>query len=69
MFKYSITAYVKDKTGYYLGSEQVTPITVYAKNAKEAEDKALTVVPDKHSHGSNYKWVIKINKIEEVVSN
>lgn len=69
MFKYSITAYVKDKTGYYLGSEQVTPITVYAKNAKEAEDKALTVVPEKHSYGSNYKWVIKINKIEEVVSN
>lgn len=69
MFKYNITAYVEDKTGYYLGSEQVTPITVYAKNAKEAEDKALTVVPEKHSYRSNFKWVINIDKIEEVISN
>lgn len=34
MFKYSITAYVEDKTGYYLGSEKVTPITVYAKSER-----------------------------------
>lgn len=25
MFKYSITAYVEDKKGYYLNPEQVTP--------------------------------------------
>lgn len=71
MFKYSVTAYIGDKTGYYLRSDEITRITVtvYARTAKEAEDKALTVVPDIYSFGSNFKWVINIDKIEEVISN
>lgn len=67
MFKYYITAFVKDKRGYYVGSEQVTGLTVYAINAQEAERKARSVIPEKDRSGSDWVWIVKIDKIEEVL--
>ena len=66
MFKYYITAFVKDKRGYYVGSEQVIKLTVYAINAQEAERKAHSILPesDKYSHDV---WIVRIDKIEEVL--
>jgi len=67
MFKYYITAWVKDKTGYYLTSEQVTEVTVYAKTAKEAEEKTLIALPPKMKYSSNYVWVLRIDKMEGIL--
>lgn len=67
MFKYYITAYVKDKSGYYVGSEQVTKLTVYAVNAKEAEEKSRAAIPEKNRYGSDWVWIIRIDKIDEVL--
>ena len=66
MFKYDITAWVKDKTGYYKDTRQVTPVVVYATNAKEAIDKMMDILPEKTSSNSNYGWVYSINNIKEV---
>ena len=67
MFKYDITAWVKDKTGYYKDTRQVTPVVVYANNAKEAIAKMMEVLPEKTSNSSNYDWVYAINSITELL--
>ena len=67
MFKYYITAYVEDKSGYFVGSEQVTGLTVYAINAQEAERKARSALPEKNRSGSDWVWIVRIDKIEEVL--
>ncbi|MCT4390402.1 hypothetical protein [Leuconostoc falkenbergense] len=67
MFKYYITAWVEDKTGYYLTSEQVTSVTVYAKTAHEAEEKTTIALPAKKKYGSNYVWVLRIDKMEGIL--
>jgi len=67
VFKYYIKAWVEDTSGYYLGSEQVTDITVYAENANMAEDKAYSALPEKKRYGNSWKWIIRIDKIEETI--
>ena len=67
MFKYYITAYVKDKSGHYVGSEQVTKLTVYAINAKEARRKACSALPEKNRSGRDWVWIVRVDKIEEVL--
>ena len=64
MFKYYITAWVEDKTGYHLTAEQVTSVTVYAKTAHEAEEKTMIALTAKKKYGSKYVWVIRIDQIE-----
>lgn len=66
MFKYDITAWVKDKTGYYKDTRQVTPVVVYANNEKEAIAKMMEVLPEKISNSSNYGLVYTINDVKEV---
>ena len=67
MFKYYITAWVEDKTGYYLTSEQVTPVTVYAKTAHEAEEKTMIALPEKNRNSSKFEWVVRIDKMEGIL--
>jgi len=67
VFKYYIKAWVEDTSGYYVGSEQVTNITVYADSAKQAEEKTMNVIPEKRRHGRDWKWIIRIDKIEETI--
>lgn len=67
MFKYYITAYVEDKSGYFVGSEQVTKLTVYAINAKEAGRKARSALPEKNRSGRDWVWIVRVDKIEEVL--
>lgn len=69
MFKYKITAWVEDKTGYYTDKKQVTPVVVYATNAKGAIDKTKSIVPPKKSSGRDYVWIVRIDSIEELLVN
>ena len=62
MFKYYITAYVE---GHYV-TEKVTKINVYAFNAQEAEKKSRSVLPE-HNRYSHDVWIVRIDKIEEVL--
>lgn len=67
MFKYYITAYVKNEGVYYVSTEKVTKITVYAFNAQEAEQKARSILSGKNRYSSKWVWIIRIDKIEELL--
>lgn len=66
MFKYYITAYVEDDGVYYVSTEKVTKITVYAFNAQEAEQKARSILPENNKY-SHDVWIVRIDKIEELL--